>query len=79
MLTKFLFIIFICILYFFHYSKYSLNGGKKLQSFKTTKISIFIPIYNKNIYIKRNIESIKNQISKEIEIIEIMIYQMILH
>ena len=71
MLSKFLFIIFIGIFYIFHYSKYSLNDGKKIQNYKNPKISIFIPIYNKNKYIKRSIESIQNQTLKEIEIIAI--------
>ena len=43
----------------------------KFQSKNIPKISIFLPIYNKEKYIKRSIESIQSQTLKEIEIIAI--------
>ena len=41
------------------------------NNFKNPKISIFIPIYNKENYIKRSIKSIQSQTLKDIEIIAV--------
>lgn len=48
------------------YEKYILKNNKNIP-----KISVFIPIYNKEQYIKRSIGSIQRQTLKEIEIIAV--------
>ena len=52
-----------------YFNDYSYNIKKNIP-----KISVFLPIYNKEKYIKRSIESIKNQTLKDIEIIAVNDY-----
>ena len=63
----FLLIIFILIIYF---EKKRFFHQININNFKP-KISIFLPIYNKEKYIKRSIKSIQKQSLKEIEIIAV--------
>lgn len=66
---KILTIILICSLDSFgkrSYEKYILKNNKNIP-----KISVFIPIYNKEQYIKRSIGSIQRQTLKDIEIIAV--------
>ena len=60
------FIIFLDILLFIYY--------KNKINIKQPKVSVFLPIYNKEKFLKRSINSIQNQELKEIEIIAVNDY-----
>ena len=45
--------------------------NKYFQLYKIPKISVFLPIYNKEKYLYRSIGSIQNQTLKDIEIVAI--------
>ena len=64
---KFLFTV-IMISYFFIERIYIRNNKNKVN---IPKISVFLPIYNKEKYLKRSIRSIQKQTLKEIEIIPV--------
>jgi glycosyltransferase involved in cell wall biosynthesis len=64
LITK-LIILLLYIIYIFFDIVYSFNNSK------IPKISIFLPIYNKEKYIKKSIKSIQSQTLKDIEIISI--------
>jgi cellulose synthase/poly-beta-1,6-N-acetylglucosamine synthase-like glycosyltransferase len=65
---KFIFLIIIIISFFFFEKRQNL--GIILNNV-SPKISIFLPIYNKDIYLKRSISSIQRQSIKDIEIIAV--------
>jgi len=56
----------ILLLYFIQNIK-----NKSTLSNKIPKVSVFLPIYNKGIYLKRSINSIQNQSLKDLEIIAV--------
>ena len=56
----------IYFIYIINNNIYSLNNKKN-----TPKISVFIPIYNKDKYIKRCIQSVQNQTLEDIEILAV--------
>ena len=60
----------IIIFYFFVFLNLSIFEKKKMNLSKP-KVSVFLPIYNKEKYIIRSINSIKSQTLKNIEIIAI--------
>lgn len=57
---------FILFLYF-----YVIKMNKKIIYIKKPKVSIFLPIYNKQSYLKRSISSIQKQSLKKLEIIAV--------
>ena len=64
-------IILCFIIYIFIFWKISFNESFLRYNNNNPKISVFIPIYNKEKYIKRSIQSIQKQTLKEIEIIAV--------
>ena len=59
----------IIIIYIFFYNARNLFNNK--INVRKPKISIFLPIYNRELYVKRCIESLQNQTFKDIEIIAV--------
>ena len=62
-----LLIIILKILYF----RFIINKKQIITKYKIPKVSIFLPIYNKELFLKRSISSIQKQTLKETEIIAI--------
>ena len=60
-----------CIINFINYYSLTKPKIKENQKIFTPKVSVFLPIYNKEKYIKRSISSIQNQTLKEIEIVAV--------
>ena len=67
-IAKFFIFIFLCILIIgkLFFNLYFLEQNKSIP-----KISVFIPIYNKEKYIKKSIQSIQSQTLKDIEILAV--------
>ena len=69
LIVKIIIVTFICIIFIKgkkSYNRYIQNNTKNIP-----KISVFIPIYNKEKYIKRCIQSIQSQTLKDIEILAV--------
>lgn len=58
----------ICIIFFLHFL---IELEKNLKYFIKIKVSVFLPIYNKDIYLERSINSIQKQTLKFLEIIAV--------
>ena len=61
----------IILIYIIFYFKNDVNKSKNIINNKNPKISIFLPIYNKESFLKRSINSIQRQTLKELEIIAV--------
>ena len=61
----------ICIINFINYYCLTKSKIKENKEFFVPKVSVFLPIYNREKYLKRSINSIQNQTLKEIEIVAV--------
>ena len=71
----------ILLLYYLYYISNDITNNNKNKFIikKLTKVSVILPIFNKENYLKRSIGSIQNQTLQNIEIVTINDTQQIIH